>query len=130
MELLPEGQRNTATEVSWEDQQKINKFSTLVNKKDIQIAKLNNLKIEKEYLDDLSVELELLDEDEKIQYKVGDCFIFLPVFKALKKIEGNDLKLSEEINEIGSRIEQYDDDLNDLKKHLYAKFGKNINSER
>lgn len=54
MELLPDGQRNTATEVSWDDQQKINKFSTLINKKDENLEVLKKLKEEKEYLDDLS----------------------------------------------------------------------------
>ncbi|KAI5965902.1 uncharacterized protein KGF55_001266 [Candida pseudojiufengensis] len=130
MELLPEGQRNTATEVSWEDQQKINKFSTLVNKKDNSLIILEKLKTEKEYLDDLSMELELLDEDEKIQYKLGDCFVFLPVSKALTKIEQNDTKLTDQINEIENQIENYDENLKELKKHLYAKFGNNINLER
>ncbi|KGT67778.1 prefoldin subunit 4, partial [Candida albicans 12C] len=72
MELLPSGQANTSTEVTYEDQLKINKFSTLISKKDEQTQQLSTLKTEKEYLDDLSIELELIDDDEKIQYKVGD----------------------------------------------------------
>lgn len=130
MELLPEGQRNTATEVQWEDQQKINKFSTLISKKDSKQAQLEKLKTEKEYLDDLNMELELLDEAEQIQYKVGDAFVFLKVSKALKKIEKDDEAITEKIEAIESLIEGYDEQLEELKSQLYAKFGKNINLER
>ncbi|KAG7661698.1 uncharacterized protein J8A68_004756 [[Candida] subhashii] len=130
MELLPEGQRNTATEVTWDDQQKINKFSTIISKKDEQQSKLDKLKIEKEYLDDLALEIELLDEDEKIQYKIGDAFMFIKISKAIEKIEQENDKLSNQINETCDLIDNYDEQLDDLKKQLYAKFGNNINLER
>ncbi|QEL62715.1 hypothetical protein CJJ09_004894 [Candidozyma auris] len=75
MELLPSGQQNSV-EVLWEDQQKINKFSSLIYKKDALTERLEKLKSEKEYIEDLAMEIELLDEDEKIQYKIGDAFVF------------------------------------------------------
>ncbi|EAZ63689.1 hypothetical protein PICST_37933 [Scheffersomyces stipitis CBS 6054] len=129
MDLLPEGQRNT-TEVLWEDQQKINKFSTLIGKKDEQLAVLEKLKTEKEYLDDLALEIELLDEDEKIQYKVGEVFIYMKVSKAVEKVELENEKLTDKISETSNLIDSYDESLDDLKKQLYAKFGNNINLER
>ncbi|RLV90269.1 Prefoldin subunit 4 [Spathaspora sp. JA1] len=130
MELLPEGQRNTATEVTWADQQKINKFSTIITKKDEQSLILEKLKIEKEYLDDLALEIELLDEDEKIQYKIGDAFMFLKVEKAIEKIEQDNEKLSTRINDVCNLIDTYEEQVSELKKYLYAKFGNNINLER
>lgn len=130
MDLLPEGQRNTATEVSWEDQQKINKFSTLINKKDELTELINKLKIEKEYMDDLSLEIELLDEDEKIQYKIGEVFIFLKISKVIKKIEIENENLDLKINNYDNSIDELDEKLDDLKKSLYSKFGNNINLER
>ncbi|CAK9439893.1 uncharacterized protein LODBEIA_P39930 [Lodderomyces beijingensis] len=130
MELLPEGQRNTATEVEWSDQQKINKFSRLVSKQDKLQHTLVKYKQEKEYLDDLQLELELLDEDESIQYKVGDFFLFMRVSEALDKIESDDKSLSGKIESVENELEQFEDELASLKKELYAKFGKNINLER
>lgn len=130
MELLPDGQRNTATEVSWDDQQKINKFSTLINKKDENLEVLKKLKEEKEYLDDLSLEIELLDEDEKIQYKVGEVFIFMKVNKVIEKIEVDNEVLTEKISNIESSVEDIGDLLQSYKKQLYARFGNNINLER
>lgn len=130
MDLLPEGQRNTAAEVSWEDQQRINKFSTMISKKDEQLDALQKLKTEKEYLDDLSMEIELLDDEEEINYKVGDAFFLVDAETAISKIEHENEELSSKISEGETVIEALDDELDELKKQLYAKFGKNINLER
>lgn len=130
MELLPDGQKNTATEVSWEDQQKINKFSTLINKKDEQLETLRKLKVEKEYLDDLSLEIELLDEDEKVQYKVGEVFVFMKVERVVEKIERDNEVLGEKIGAIEATVDEFDEQLDTYKTQLYARFGNNINLER
>lgn len=130
MDLLPEGQRNTAAEVSWEDQQRINKFSTMISKRDEQLDALQKLKTEKEYLDDLSMEIELLDDEEEIKYKVGDAFFLVSAETAILKIENENEELSVKITEGETGIEALDEQLDDLKKQLYAKFGNNINLER
>ncbi|CAH2351465.1 prefoldin subunit 4 [[Candida] railenensis] len=130
MELLPEGQRNTATEVSWEDQQKINKFSTLIGKKDEASEDLEKLKTEKEYLDDLLLEIELLDEDEKIQYKIGEVFVALKQEAAIARLEKSNEHIEGKIEDIDSNISELDEKLNELKSQLYARFGSNINLER
>ena len=76
MELLPQGQRNN-TQVTFKDQQKINEFSKLIMRKDAIAQELTLQREEKEYLDDVSLEIELIGEDEPVQYKVGDLFIFM-----------------------------------------------------
>lgn len=129
MELLPSGQQNT-TEVLWEDQQKINKFSSLINQKDALTDQLDKLTSEKGYIDDLALEIELLDDDEKIQYKVGDVFVFLPVSKAVEKIEHENEVLDAKIDQVSEEMSDIDLQLAQLKAHLYGKFGNNINLER
>ncbi|CAK7896231.1 prefoldin subunit 4 [[Candida] anglica] len=130
MELLPEGQSNTATEVSWEDQQKINKFSTLIGKKDEASEELEKLKTEKEYLDDLLLEIELLDEDEKIQYKIGEVFVALKQEAAISRLEKSNETLNDKLEQVETTIEGIDEKLDSLKSSLYEKFGSNINLER
>lgn len=130
MDLLPEGQKNTAAEVLWEDQQRINKFSTLILKKEDRQGVLSTLKTEKEYLDDLTLEVELLDEDENVHFKIGEAFFHIKSERAIAKIEAENERLSTRIEEEESAVEQYDADLKELKHQLYAKFGKNINLER
>ncbi|WPK26525.1 hypothetical protein PUMCH_003880 [Australozyma saopauloensis] len=129
MELLPQGQKNT-TEVLWEDQQKINKFSSLINQKDSLTDQLKSLQSEKEYIDDLALEIELLDEDEKIQYRIGDSFVFVTVTRAVDMIEAENELLDGKINSLSEKIEGIDSQLALLKAHLYGKFGNNINLER
>lgn len=129
MELLPSGQQN-AVEVLWEDQQKINKFSSLIYKKDTLSERLEKLKTEKEYIDDLAIEIELLDEDEKIQYKIGDAFVFLKVDAAVEAINKQNESLDTKISELSDQIDEIEDQLALYKKDLYAKFGNNIQLER
>ncbi|KAG7877938.1 hypothetical protein KL905_001204 [Ogataea polymorpha] len=129
MELLPEGQKNT-TEVTWQDQQKINSFSTLISKKDALSATLDEHKQEKEYLDDLALEIELVDEDEKLNYKIGDSFVLMKQSEIVERLENDQELLDSKIGELESQIEDIDQELNNLKKLLYAKFGNAINLER
>ncbi|QPG75925.1 hypothetical protein FOA43_003311 [Brettanomyces nanus] len=129
MELLPEGQKNN-TEVNWEDQQKINNFSTLIARKDRLSEELKGYRTEKEYLDDLSMEIELLDEDEKVNYKIGDAFILLKQEEAVEKLQQENDHLDNEISRLESLVEDLDGKLAVLKKQLYAKFGTAINLER
>lgn len=129
MELLPAGQQNTA-EVLWEDQQKINRFSSVINKKDQLVAQLEKYKTEKEYVDDLALEIELLDDDEKVQYKVGDSFVFVGVTRAVEMIEKENEVLDKQIDSTADEISELDLELATLKAHLYGKFGNNINLER
>ncbi|KAG7831871.1 hypothetical protein KL920_000206 [Ogataea angusta] len=129
MELLPEGQKNT-TEVTWQDQLKINSFSTLISKIDALSATLDENKQEKEYLDDLALEIELVDEDEKLNYKIGDSFVLMKQSEIVDRLEKDQELLDSKISELESQIEDIDQELNNLKKLLYAKFGNAINLER
>lgn len=129
MELLPQGQKNT-TEVLWEDQQKINQFSSYINQKDSLSEQLRSFQTEKEYIEDLALEIELLDEDEQIQYKIGDAFVFVGVSKAVEKIEAENEVLDGKIDDLSEKIAEIDSQLALLKSHLYGKFGNNINLER
>ncbi|RKP30099.1 Prefoldin, subunit 4 [Metschnikowia bicuspidata] len=129
MELLPLGQRNTA-EVLWEDQQKINQFSSLINQRDLHSDQLKALQTEKEYIDDLALEIELVDEDEQIQYKICDSFVSVSVSKAVEMIEAENELLDVKIATLSEKIAEIDSKINLLKAHLYGKFGNNINLER
>ena len=130
MELLPEGQKNQV-EVLFEDQQKINEFSKLVNKKDHLNQELTKQKQEKEYLDDVSLEIELIDEDELINYKITDnAFVKMKQSDVVEKLEKDNELLDTSIEELEGKISVIDDRLSELKDVLYTKFGSNINLER
>ncbi|KAJ2958536.1 hypothetical protein NQZ79_g5893 [Umbelopsis isabellina] len=117
-------------EVSWEDQQKINAFSKLNAKTDDLEEQYEKLKQEKEYLDDLSMELELADEDEPVRYKIGDAFVHMPLEKALERITSDSEKVSADLQELKSQMDNVQDQMTELKKALYGKFGTSINLEK
>ncbi|KHN99180.1 Gim complex component GIM3-like protein [Metarhizium album ARSEF 1941] len=123
-------------EVRREDQDKINKFSRLHQR---EVAMEEELKLknkEKEELDDLATELELADEDEKIQYanryivyKIGDAFFHIPLEQARDMLETATTKIEEEASELEDKVGSLREDMQQLKVELYARFGKQINLE-
>lgn len=129
MELLPEGQKNSVT-VAYEDQQRINEFSMLIMKKDVLEQDLTKQQTEKEYLDDISLEIELIDEDEKVQYKIGDVFVFLKQKEVVERLESDVEKIDHTIEQLENDQADLDSRISELKSILYAKFGDNINLER
>ncbi|SCV05238.1 LANO_0H03092g1_1 [Lachancea nothofagi CBS 11611] len=129
MDLLPEGKKNNI-QVLYEDQQKINEFSKLIMRKDTINQELAHFKQEKGYLDDVSLEIELIDEDEQIQYKIGEAFVFLKQSEVVEQLEKDAEVLDAKIDELEDSESEVDSRISDLKTVLYAKFGDNINLER
>lgn len=129
MELLPEGKKNSV-QVTLGDQKKINEFSKLIMRKDTIVQELSNGRQEKEYLDDVSLEIELIDEDEKVQYRIGDIFVFLKQSEVIEQLEKDTEIMDVKIEKLESKESEINDRLNVLKSELYAKFGDNINLER
>ncbi|WRT66549.1 uncharacterized protein IL334_003508 [Kwoniella shivajii] len=130
MSLLPPEDEGDGVEVAWEDQQRINTFSKLNNRmSDIQdLLKIKNE--EKEYYDDLSTELELADEDsEPILYKLGEAFFHLKLKDARRQLKSDLKRYDTEIEELEGKKGECEKGMKDLKVHLYAKFGKQINLE-
>ncbi|PIA59318.1 hypothetical protein AQUCO_00400309v1 [Aquilegia coerulea] len=115
-------------EVTWEDQQNINKFGRLNNRfheieDEIRLAKEAN-----ENLEDASNELILTDE-EMVRLQVGEVFVHTPREDVENKIEQmkevtmkNLEKLEEEKDSVVAQMAE-------LKKILYGKFNDSINLE-
>ncbi|CCT71536.1 probable Gim complex component GIM3 [Fusarium fujikuroi] len=116
-------------EVRREDQDKINRFSRLHQREILLEEELSTKTKEKEELDDLSTELELADEDEKIQYKIGDAFFHVSVEQAQEMLEQATEKLEEESTFLEEKLSSIREEMTQLKVELYARFGKQINLE-
>ncbi|XP_012518289.1 PREDICTED: prefoldin subunit 4-like [Propithecus coquereli] len=116
--------------VTFEDQQKINKFARNTSritelKKEIEVKKkqLQNL-------EDACDDIMLADDDRlMIPYQIGDVFISHSQEETQEMLEEAKKNLQEEIDALESRVESIQWVLADLKVQLYAKFGSNINLE-
>ncbi|KAI0025715.1 prefoldin subunit 4 [Xylariomycetidae sp. FL0641] len=116
-------------EVRREDQDKINKFSRLHQRELNLQEQLNAKNKEKEELDDVTMELELADEDDKIPYKIGDAFFHVPVPQAQEMLTSSTSQIEEEVSALEDKLGTTKDEMTQLKVQLYARFGKSINLE-
>ncbi|WOO80339.1 Prefoldin subunit 4 [Vanrija pseudolonga] len=129
MSLLRPEDEGDGIEVAWEDQQRINTFSKLNNRLADIKDQLKVKQEEKEYYDDLSMELELADDDKPVLYKLGESFFSLSLPAAKKQLRGDTKRADADIGELERRADECQSGMNELKVHLYAKFGKQINLE-
>ncbi|PCH36035.1 Prefoldin subunit 4 [Wolfiporia cocos MD-104 SS10] len=125
--LSQEEEHDDNAEVTWEDQQRINTFSKLNTRLRGIEERITTLKQEKEALDDLSMELELADEDEPVMYKVGEVFLHLSHSRAMNRLEKDQNELNSELSNLTDRAEECEKSMKELKVILYAKFGRAIN---
>ncbi|KAI4948183.1 hypothetical protein J4E91_006177 [Alternaria rosae] len=116
-------------EVRREDQEKINKFSSLHQKEELLEEELRAKIKEKEDLEEISGELELVDEEEKVPYKVGDCFVSLPQPQVLELLGSSTETIDSEVEALKAKLEGIQEEMGELKKALYGRFGRSINLE-
>ncbi|TFY55490.1 hypothetical protein EVJ58_g8219 [Rhodofomes roseus] len=90
-------------------------------------AQMEELKQDKEALDDLAMELELSDEDQPVLYKVGEAFLHLPHRRAMKQLERDQAQVDKQFSTLTNRAEECEKTMKELKVVLYAKFGRAIN---
>lgn len=116
-------------EVRREDQDKINNFSRLHQREMLLEEDLKSRAKEKEDLEELSNELELADEDEKVPYQIGDTFFSLPLPDVQELLSVSTGKIDEAVSAVESKLSAVRGEMEQLKIQLYARFGKSINLE-
>ncbi|KAM9785599.1 prefoldin subunit 4 [Neosynchiropus ocellatus] len=115
--------------VTFEDQQKINKFARNTSR----VTELKNeIKTKKktlQNLQDASDDLMMLDDDdvELIPYQIGDTFISHSQEETQEMLETAKETLEQEVKSLEDRVSSIQQVLGELKVQLYAKFGNNIN---
>ncbi|KAG6420163.1 hypothetical protein SASPL_116682 [Salvia splendens] len=122
------GSSASETEVTWEDQQNINKFGRLNNRlheveDEIKIAKETN-----ESLEDAGNELILTDEDI-VRFQIGEVFAHVPKEEVESRIEEMTEKTSKNLVKLEEEKESIVAQMAALKKILYGKFKDSINLE-
>jgi len=122
-------QPDSDVHITFEDQQKINKFARLNAKLDDIKLEIKTKENDLKKLEDASDEIVLLDDDIKIPYLVGEVFIYQDIEKTQACLEDSKRKSETEVAVLKSRADEIKDLMSDLKTYLYGKFGNNINLE-
>ncbi|WPH03352.1 Putative prefoldin subunit 4 [Acrodontium crateriforme] len=116
-------------EVRREDQEKINRFSRLHLREKGLEESLKTKEKEKEDLEEISGELELADEDEKVPYKIGDSFFQLPVSEVQELLSASVDRIDSEVTAAEEQLGTLREEMQELKTALYGRFGRSINLE-
>ncbi|XP_063382573.1 probable prefoldin subunit 4 [Cydia fagiglandana] len=122
-------QPDSDVHISFEDQQKINKFARLNAKVDDYKDELKVIQNDMKNLEEAVEELALADDSEKIPYLVGEVFIYQSLQDTMKSLEESKQKKENEIAELEAKCEELKSQMAELKAHLYGKFGSHINLE-
>lgn len=122
-------QPDSDVHITYEDQQRINKFAR-------QNAKMEDLKEELKIkqneltvLEDACDEIILLDDDAKIPSYIGDVFIYEDLEKTQKYLDEIKKTRKAEIADLENKCADLKTLISELKTQLYAKFGNRINLE-
>ncbi|KAF2148565.1 prefoldin subunit [Myriangium duriaei CBS 260.36] len=127
--MLSKQDEGEEVEVRKEDQEKINRFSTLHRRVGNLEEDLKAKNKEKEDLEEISMELELADEDDKISYKIGDSFMLLPLPKVQELLTEAVEGVDGEVTAIEGNLDSLREEMTTLKAALYGRFGRSINLE-
>lgn len=113
-------------DVTYEDQQKINKFANFNAKledlkEEIKI-KQNSLK----NLEEAVEEIELFDDDMQIPFLIGEVFVSHDLPKTQELLGETKAKYLQEIEEAEKKCKDLQESMAELKAHLYSRFGNHI----
>ena len=125
------GTASSHPEVTVSDQKQINKFARTHRLVKEQEEDLKKLKAKMSNLNDGIDDLELHDDEEdgKVPYLVGDCFLLIDSESAVSNIESAKEILQQKIDDLAKEKDRNLAQVNTLKKELYGKFGTSINLE-
>ncbi|KAK2851875.1 hypothetical protein Q5P01_008151 [Channa striata] len=116
--------------VTFEDQQKINKFARNTSRMTELKSEIEAKKKSLQNLQDASDELMMLGDDALlIPYQIGDVFISHTQDETQEMLEVAKEALEQEVKGLEEQVSAIQQVLGDLKVQLYAKFGNNINLE-
>lgn len=116
-------------QVRREDQDKINRFSRLHQREKLLEEELKTKQKDKEDLEEVSTELEFVDEEDKVPYKIGDSFVSLPQPEVLELLSDSTEKIDKDVAALEEQLGGVRDEMEGLKVALYARFGRSINLE-
>lgn len=122
------GSSGSEAEVTWEDQQNINKFGRLNNRLHELDDEIKTAKETNENLEDASNELILTDE-EIVRFQIGEVFAHVPREEVESRIEEMKEVTSKNLEKLEEERESIVAQMAELKKILYGKFKDSINLE-
>ncbi|KAF4659404.1 Prefoldin subunit 4 [Perkinsus olseni] len=114
-------------DVTMDDQLRINRFSRLNQTYEEMEEEMLQLKEKLKLCDSAVEEVELCMDDDGLMLSVGECFVPVDEDQALENVENKKDELSAEMDRLTQKSDAIQEEMRELKKVLYAKFGDTIN---
>merc|ERR1711916_805 len=127
--MMDAGKSAPQIEVRREDQDRINEFGRLVNKKGFLNERITRADDAKKKNEDAQEEVMMLDDSDKCLYLVGESFVEMTSEEANERVEKEMEALDLQLTEDKTKLAEVEDRLSELKKALYARFGDSIQLE-
>ncbi|CAH1962967.1 unnamed protein product [Acanthoscelides obtectus] len=127
--LKPPFNSDSDVHITYEDQQKINRFARLNAKLEDYKDEIKSRENDLQSIEEASEEIELFDDDEQIPYLVGEVFIYQNVENTQSSLAEAKKNLENEIKELKDKASGVKDMMAELKICLYGKFGNHIHLE-
>uniref|UniRef100_A0A6B2LRB2 Prefoldin subunit 4 n=1 Tax=Arcella intermedia TaxID=1963864 RepID=A0A6B2LRB2_9EUKA len=116
------------TEVTWNDQQMINKFGRANLRYHELLSDLKGKQTELEDLKEAENEI-LVSDEEYVKYRIGEIYVSVPQSEAEEMIGKEAEKVEQQTQLISKEIDALKKIMAELKVQLYGRFGKSINLE-
>ncbi|XP_033113170.1 prefoldin subunit 4-like isoform X2 [Anneissia japonica] len=127
--ISPSTGQEEGAQVTFDDQQKINKYARKTSKLTELMEEINNKKKELQKLEDAAEDLLMVDDDAIIPYQIGESFLGHTVEDTQALVETAKEVVQKDIEQLEEDAQQIRNTLSELKVQLYAKFGNSINLE-
>jgi len=73
------------------------------------------------------MDIELADDEKPVLYRIGEAFVHLPLERAQERLAADQERVQAELSRLQDVAEECKSVMQDLKVHLYSKFGSSIN---
>ncbi|XP_068141807.1 probable prefoldin subunit 4 [Drosophila tropicalis] len=122
-------QNHDDVHISFEDQQRINRFAKHNARMDDLKVELDVKKNELKCVDEALDEIELFDEEEDIPFLIGEVFLLHKLSKTQQLLAETKEQVLKEIASVEAKAKGIKSEMDELKAHLYQRFGSNISLE-
>ncbi|KAF4660119.1 Prefoldin subunit 4 [Perkinsus chesapeaki] len=114
-------------DVTMDDQLRINRFSRLNQTYEELEEEVEQMKEKLRLCNSAVEEVELCMDDDGLMLSVGECFVPVDEDEALENVEAKKDALNVEMKKLTEKSDAIQEEMKDLKRVLYAKFGDTIN---
>ncbi|EEQ98042.1 prefoldin subunit, putative [Perkinsus marinus ATCC 50983] len=114
-------------DVTMDDQLRINKFSRLNQTYEELEGEVLQMKEKLKLCESAVEEIELCMDDDGLMLSVGECYVPVDEDEALENVENKKEELTSEMDRLTQKSDAIHEEMRELKRVLYAKFGDTIN---